>query len=186
MQMVGLFPLTTARMEEESWSLQLPTGNQQPGAGGRSKVLGGGGLCSYCPGRAARSFFSRQGTLKLGWAGCAESCLGWKLLLMPACLQPGANSNVGNMETAHLGSRPANDYGRNLVDSRDRENNSSPFYIMLPCSQTAPWKLRAKFQEVGSLPQETRNLRVSEPFGMLLLQWMTQWLRVHSSVRKNT
>lgn len=43
MQMVGLFPLTTARMEEESWSLQSPTGNQQPGTGGRSKVLRGEG-----------------------------------------------------------------------------------------------------------------------------------------------
>lgn len=44
-----------------------PAPHRQPTAwSGRSKVLGGGGLCSYCPGRAARSFFSRQGTLKLG------------------------------------------------------------------------------------------------------------------------
>lgn len=76
---------------------------------------------------------------------------------MPACLKPGANSNVGNTETAQLRSSLASDYRGYLVDSRDTENNSSPTYNAAR-SQTAPQKSTAKFRELGSLPQVTWNI----------------------------
>lgn len=112
MQMVGLFPLTTARMEEESWSLQFPTGNQQPGTGGRSKVLGGEGsvaaaqvepLQSSHQGRALRSCAERGLS---GLEAAADACLslqtwGRQKQLLSEAAQPKAR--------------------RNLVDSRDRE-----------------------------------------------------------------
>lgn len=81
MQMAGLFPLTTARMEEESWPLQFPTGKQQPGTGGRSKVLGGEGsvaaaqvepLQSFQQGRALGSCAERELS---GLEAAADACL---------------------------------------------------------------------------------------------------------------
>lgn len=63
---------------------------------------GRGGTCgSYCPGRAPRSLPPGLAPQELGRAGCAEACLGWKLLLLPASLKSRANSNVGKTETAH-------------------------------------------------------------------------------------
>lgn len=134
MQMAGLFPLTTARMEEESWPLQFPTGKQQPGTGGRSKVLGGEGSVAAAQVEPLQSFLQGRA---LG--SCAERELSGLEAAADACLSRQTWGRQKQLLTE--AARPKT--RRNLVDSRDTEDNSSS--AMLPCSQTGPWKLTAKF-----------------------------------------
>jgi hypothetical protein len=119
MQTVGLFPLTTARAEEKSRS-----------ASSRQVInsleLAGGGPCkgrvlsSYRPGRATQPPTRRPPAV---WGRLCWSLPGLQAAADASCLSNQEQIQTWRRETAHQ-RRPANDYGRNFMGSRDTQKTT--------------------------------------------------------------